>query len=162
MSLTFGLNKSTPENSLNFKPTGNIYFPQPKKAGDYEGCISGVPLGSALWNQEGWNGIGQSNTGQMTLADHMGVWSDEGSPGLSWHIHWPGCHTSPWMGSAHRLLLEGLVISTCPLSTSSSWTASPWREVRTACLHVPLTACITAPEVGDEGVLWGKLLMTDM
>ena len=35
MSLTFGLNKSTPENSLNFKPTGNIYFPQPKKAGDY-------------------------------------------------------------------------------------------------------------------------------
>ena len=35
MSLTFGLNKSTPKNSLNFKPTGNIYFPQPKKAGDY-------------------------------------------------------------------------------------------------------------------------------
>ena len=49
------------------------------------GCISGVPLGSALWNQEGRNRIGQRNTGQMTLADHMGVWSDEGFPGLSWH-----------------------------------------------------------------------------
>ena len=29
---------------------------------------------------------------------------------------------------------------------------------RTARLHVPTTACIPAPEVGDEGVLWGKLL----
>ena len=47
------------------------------------GCVSGGPLGSTLWNQEGQNGIGQRNTGQMTLADHMGVWSDEGSPGLS-------------------------------------------------------------------------------
>ena len=74
------------------------------------GCISGVPLGSVLWNQEGRNGIRQRNTGQMTLADHMGVWSDEGSPGLSWQVHWPGCHTSPWMGSANRLLLEGLVV----------------------------------------------------
>ena len=45
-------------------------------------CVRGA-LRLTLWNQEGRNGIGQRNTGQMALADHTGVWSDEGSPGLS-------------------------------------------------------------------------------
>ena len=59
------------------------------------GCVSGIPLGSTLLNQGGQNRMGQRNTDQMTLADHTGVWSDDGSPGLSWLVHWPGCHTSP-------------------------------------------------------------------
>ena len=46
----------------------------------------------------------------------------------------------------HLQLLDNKLLKGGQESTSP---CSPW-------------ACITAPEVGDEGVLWGKLLMTDV
>ena len=131
------------------------------------GMCTGMPLGSTLWNQEGRNRVRQREgsswiTGQTTWADHMGVWSDDGSPGLSWHIQWPVLYTSTQMdhcmqaaprGAGGLRLLTG--------STYSCWTMSPWREVRTA-LSVSPSVCIKAPEVGGEGALWGNLLMTDV
>ena len=102
------------------------------------GCLSGVPLESTLWNQEGRNGIGQKErsswiTGWMTLADPMGH--------QEWR--WPfrvvlthpmaGLYSSTWkdycMQPGSWRLPTG--------STPSSWTTSPWREVWTSCLHVP-------------------------
>ena len=102
------------------------------------GCLSGLPLGSTEWNQEGRNGIGQKErsswiTGWMTLADPMGH--------LEWR--WPfrvvlthpmaSLYTSTWKG--HCMQPGGLRLPTG--STPSSWTTSPWREVWTTCLHVP-------------------------
>ena len=59
------------------------------------GCVSEVPLGSSLWNQEGRNRIEQRErssciTGQMTWADPMESWSEDSTSGLSWHVQWPG------------------------------------------------------------------------
>ena len=107
------------------------------------GCVSGVPFGSTLWNQEGRNKVGQREgsswiTGQMTWADHMGVWSDDGPPGLSWHIQWPVLYTSTQMGHCMQAAPRGAGGLRLPTgSTYSCWTMNPWREIRTARLHVP-------------------------
>ena len=127
------------------------------------GCVSGLPLGSTLWNQEGGNRVGQTEgsswiTGQTTWADPLG--------GLEWRWPFRVVLTHPLArplclpmdGSLHRSCpqrADGLRLPTC--STYSSWTMSSWREIRTTHLHVP-TACVTDQEVGDEDILWGKTL----
>ena len=131
------------------------------------GCLSGLPLESTVWNQEGRNGIGQKEgsswiTGWMTLADPMGH--------LEWRWPFRVVLTHP-LARPLCLPVDGSLPRSCPqradglrlptYSTYSSWTMSSWRDIRRTHFHVP-TACVAAPEVGDEGVFWGKLLMTDV
>ena len=125
-------------------------------------CLSGVPLWwtfieSEEKKQGRAEGKSSCNTVQMTLADPMGVWSEDSPSGFSWQVHWPGFYASPWMHRCIKAIPRGPGGWRLPTdSTSSNWTTSPQREVWTAHHHVP-TASITAPEVGDEDVLWGKL-----
>ena len=105
-------------------------------------CLSGVPLGSTLWNQEERNRVRQRErsswiTGQTTLANPVWVWSDDGPSGLSWHVHWPGLYAPPWMGQCTQVAPRGAGGLNLPTGSSfSSWTTSPWREVKTARFHV--------------------------
>ena len=95
------------------------------------GYVSGAPLGSTLWNQEGQNGMGQRNTSQITLV-HIGC-------------SWRGC----WFKPAHWQHFQQLDTESLKGGQDRTSPCSP---------H----SMITAAEVGDEDVLWGKLLMTDM
>ena len=97
------------------------------------GCVRGCPWGQH-WSQEGRNRVRQRKgsswiTGQTTWADPMGVWSDDGPSGLSWHIQWPGLYTSTWMDHCMQAAPRGAGGLRLPTgSIYSCWTTSPWRE----------------------------------
>lgn len=108
-------------------------------------CVLGVPLASTLveWRGKKWDKDteGKSQAGILARQPYLtlwGLWSEDGLSRLSWHVHWPGLYISTWTGHCIEAAFRKTGDWRLPTgSTSSSWTTSPWREVRTARLHVP-------------------------
>ena len=72
------------------------------------------------------------------------------SNGLSLYLHLEGSlHAAWWFKVAHWQHLQQLGNECLKGGLNST---SP----------CPPTSCVTAPEVGDKDVLWGKLLMTEV
>ena len=131
------------------------------------GCVSGVPFGSTL--ESGGKKQGRAE-GRIKL-DH---WPENLSwPHGSLEWRWPSRFvlTRP-LARLSYLYLDGSWHPGCP---QRGWwfKVTHWQhfqQLDSESLKGGLdnmspcapTACITAPEVGDEDVLWGKRLMTDM
>ena len=125
------------------------------------GCVSGVPLGSTLWNQEGRNRVRQREGSSWITGPDDLSWP---YGGLEWRWHLRVVLTHP-MTRPLYLHLDGSLHVGCP---QRGWwfKVAHWQHLQLldneslkggqdSTSPCPPSVCIKALEVGGEGVLWG-------